>query len=280
MALTMNIKGKLVAFDTPKVAGIVNVTPDSFYSGSRSRSAADVRSRVEEMLEAGAAIIDIGGYSSRPGAPEVSADEEYSRLACGLEAIREVAPDVPVSVDTFRASVARRCVEEWDADIINDISGGTLDPEMWPVVAELRVPYVLMHLRGNPETMQTLTDYDDVTTEVITDLSRKVYELRGLGVNDIIIDPGFGFAKTVEQNFRLLGELREFKKIGLPLLVGVSRKSMIYNTLGCCPEESLYGTVAAQTVALCNGADIIRTHDVKAAMDAVKIVCRLRDAQD
>lgn len=280
MALTMNIKGKLVAFDTPKVAGIVNVTPDSFYSGSRSRSAADVRRRVEEMLEAGAAIIDIGGYSSRPGAPEVSADEEYSRLACGLEAVREVAPDVPVSVDTFRASVARRCVEEWDADIINDISGGTLDPEMWPIVAELRVPYVLMHMRGNPETMQTLTDYDDVTAEVITGLSRKVYELRGIGVNDIIIDPGFGFAKTAEQNFRLLGELREFKKIGLPLLVGVSRKSMICNTLGCSPEESLYGTAAAQTVALCNGADIIRTHDVKAAVDAVKIVCRLRDAQD
>lgn len=237
-SLTLNVKGRLISFARPKVMGIVNVTPDSFYEGSRTRTRAELTDRIRAMREEGADIIDIGGYSSRPGADEVSADEEYSRLALGLEAVREVWEDAVVSIDTFRASVARKCVEQWGADIVNDIAGGTLDPEMWETVAELRVAYVLMHMRGTPATMQSLTDYTDVTAEVITDLSKKVWQLRGLGVNDIIIDPGFGFAKTVEQNYRLLAELGEFCKMGMPVLAGVSRKSMIWKPLDITPSES------------------------------------------
>lgn len=276
--LTINVKGRLVDFSTPKVMGIVNVTPDSFYAGSRASDRASIKRRVEKMRDDGADIIDLGGYSSRPGASDVDSGEEYSRLATGLEAVREVWPDAIVSVDTFRAEVARRCVEEWGADIVNDIAGGTLDPEMWHTVADLGVAYVLMHMRGTPATMQTFTEYEDVTAEVITDLSRKVYELRGLGVNDIIIDPGFGFAKTSGQNFRMLGELGEFCKMGMPVLAGLSRKTMIWKTLGSTPEESLDGTVALDAIALYNGADIIRVHDVKAAADTVRLISALRSS--
>ena len=266
-------------FARPKVMGIVNVTPDSFHSGSRALTKEEVRARVEEMRAGGADIIDIGGYSTRPGASPVSTEEEYSRLALGLEAVREVWPDAVVSVDTFRASVARRCVEEWGADIVNDVAGGTLDPEMWPTVAELRVAYVLTHMRGTPETMQSMTDYSDVTAEVITELSRKVYELRGLGVNDIIIDPGFGFAKTVEQNFTMLRQLGEFCRMGMPVMAGLSRKSMIWRTLGKTPEESLAGTIALDAIALYNGADILRVHDVEAAADTVRVLTHLKPQQ-
>ncbi len=271
-SLTLNVKGRLISFARPKVMGIVNVTPDSFYEGSRTRTRAELTDRIRAMREEGADIIDIGGYSSRPGADEVSADEEYSRLALGLEAVREVWEDAVVSIDTFRASVARKCVEQWGADIVNDIAGGTLDPEMWETVAELRVAYVLMHMRGTPATMQSLTDYTDVTAEVITDLSKKVWQLRGLGVNDIIIDPGFGFAKTVEQNYRLLAELGEFCKMGMPVLAGVSRKSMIWKPLDITPSESLAGTIALDAIALRNGADIVRVHDVKAAVETVRLL--------
>ena len=248
--LTLNIRGRLVDLSTPKVMGIVNVTPDSFYSGSRTSGREALERRILQLREEGADIVDLGGYSSRPGADDVSPEEEYSRLASGLEVVKEVWPEVPVSIDTFRASVARRCVEEWGADIINDIGGGTLDPEMWQTVADLRVAYVLMHMRGTPSTMSSLTDYEDVTAEVITDLSRKVYELRGLGVCDIIIDPGFGFAKTVDQNFRLLDELREFCRMGMPVLAGMSRKTMIWKTLGVTPEESLTGTISLNTIGI------------------------------
>ena len=220
-------------------------------------------------------MLDFGGYSTRPGAAPVTEDEEYSRLAIGLEAVKELWPEVPVSVDTFRASVARRCVEEWGADIINDVGGGTLDPEMWPTVAELRVAYVLMHMRGTPATMNTLTDYNDVTADVITDLSKKVYELRGLGVCDIIIDPGFGFAKTVDQNFRMLDELDEFCKMGMPVLAGLSRKSMIWRTLGITPEESLEGTIGLNAIALDRGASILRVHDVRPARQLVSLIGKL-----
>lgn len=274
--LTINIKGRLITFDTPKVMGIVNVTPDSFYSGSRTLGRNEIRERVRTLVAEGADILDLGGYSSRPGADDVSSEEEYSRLATGLEVVKDVAPDVPVSIDTFRASVARRCVEEWGADIINDISGGTLDPDMWHTVADLRVAYVLMHTRGTPATMQSLTDYADVTAEVITDLAKKVYELRGLGVNDIIIDPGFGFAKTVEQNFRLLDELGEFCKMGMPVLAGLSRKTMIWKTLGITPEESLDGTIALDAIALDRGADIVRVHDVAPAVATTRLVAAMR----
>lgn len=269
--LTLNIRGRLVDLSTPKVMGIVNVTPDSFYSGSRVSGREALERRVLQLREEGADIVDLGGYSSRPGADDVSPEEEYSRLAGGLEIVKELWPEVPVSIDTFRASVARRCVEEWCADIINDIGGGTLDPEMWQIVADLRVAYVLMHMRGTPSTMSSLTDYEDVTAEVITDLSRKVYELRGLGVCDIIIDPGFGFAKTVDQNFRLLDELHEFCRMGMPVLAGMSRKTMIWKTLGVTPEESLPGTIALNAIALREGASILRVHDVKAAREVVML---------
>ena len=231
------------------------------------------------MKEEGADIIDIGGYSSRTGASEVSEDEEYSGLAVGLEAIREVWPEAVVSVDTFRANVARRCVEEWGVDIINDIGGGTLDPDIRQTVADLGVAYVLMHMRGTPSTMQSKTEYADVTAEVLTDLSKKAYELSGLGVKDIIIDPGFGFAKTVEQNFRLLEDFEEFCKMGMPVLAGISRKTMIWKTLGIHPEESLSGTIALDAIALYKGADIVRVHDVKPAVETARLVSALRCAK-
>ena len=274
--LTINIKGRPITFDTPKVMGIVNVTPDSFYSGSRTQGRDEIKDRVMTLVGEGADILDLGGYSSRPGADDVSAEEEYSRLAAGLEVVKEVAPDVPVSIDTFRAAVARKCVEEWGADIINDISGGTLDPDMWHTVADLRVAYVLMHTRGTPATMQSLTDYADVTADIITDLAKKVYELRGLGVNDIIIDPGFGFAKTVEQNFRLLDELGEFCKMGMPVLAGLSRKTMIWKTLGITPGESMDGTIALDAIALDRGADIVRVHDVAPAVATARLMAVMR----
>lgn len=277
--LTINIKGRLIDFATPKVMGIVNVTPDSFYAGSRASCREEVAEKVARMRAEGADIIDIGGCSSGPGASVVDADEEYARLATGLEAVREVWADAIVSVDTFRGSVARRCVEEWGVDIINDIGGGTLDADMWQTVAELGVAYVLMHTRGTPETMQGLTDYADVTAEVITDLSKKAYELRGLGVCDIIIDPGFGFAKTAEQNFKLLDELGEFCKMGMPVLAGMSRKRMVYQTLGISPEESLDGTVALDAIALYNGADIVRVHDVAPAAASAKLVAMIRNSR-
>ena len=273
--MTLNIRGELMDLSIPKVMGIVNVTPDSFYSGSRTQSVFEIRGRIEQMIADGVDILDLGGYSSRPGADNVSGDEEYDRLARGLEVVKEAAPWIPVSIDTFRASVARRCVEEWNVDIINDIGGGTLDPEIQETVADLHVAYVLMHMRGTPSTMQSLTDYQDVTAEVITDLSKKVYHLRGLGVNDIIIDPGFGFAKTVAQNFQMLNELGEFCKMGMPVLVGISRKTMIWKTLGVTPEEALDGTVALDAIAIDRGANIIRVHDVRPAVQTVKLLSQL-----
>ena len=270
--MTINIKGQLMDFAVPKVMAIVNVTPDSFFSGSRLANAEEIRNRIRTVREEGADILDVGGYSSRPGAAEVSEEEEYSRLARGLEIIRDEWPEAPVSIDTFRSDVARRCIEEWGADIVNDISGGTLDPEMWRMVGDLKPVYVLMHMRGTPATMQSMTDYEDVTAEVITDLSRKCYELRGLGVNDIIIDPGFGFAKTVEQNFQLLRELGEFCKMGMPVLAGLSRKSMIWRKLGITPEESLAGTIALNTMAVERGANILRVHDVKPAVQVISLI--------
>lgn len=266
-----------MSFDVPKVMGIVNVTPDSFYAGSRFPGGNGVADRVEAMRDEGADMIDIGGFSSRPGAGEVPAEEEYSRLATGLEAVRRVWPEAVVSVDTFRAEVARRCVEDWDVQIINDISGGDLDPEMWDTVAALRVAYVLMHMRGNPQTMGKLTGYGDVTAEVLSDLAFKAASLRAKGVADIIIDPGFGFAKTVEQNYRLLSDLREFRLAGGPVLAGVSRKTMIWKPLGITPAEAGNGTTVLNTIALLNGADILRVHDVRPAVEAVRLTGMLNN---
>lgn len=251
--------------------GIINVTPDSFYAGSRVQDEGAVALRAAGMLADGADCLDIGGYSSRPGCEDISAEEEYSRLAKALQEIRRVSETAILSVDTFRAEVARRCVNDWNVQIINDISGGTLDPDMFGTVAELGVAYVLMHMRGTPQTMTALTDYRDVTAEVISELSFRMAELRSLGVADIIVDPGFGFAKTIGQNFTLLNRLEEFRILGAPLLAGVSRKSMIWRTLGSTPQESLNGTTVLNTIALEKGASILRVHDVRQAREAVML---------
>lgn len=270
-AMTIDIKGKLIDLSSPLVMGIINVTPDSFYSGSRTACGDSVLERIVEMNEQGIDIFDVGGYSSRSGADAIPEEEEWRRLDIGLGSIRKTFPDAIISVDTFRASAARRCVEEWGADIINDISGGTLDNEMWQTVADLKVPYVLMHMRGTPADMQEFTAYNDVTADVISDLASKLDKLRLLGVNDVIIDPGFGFSKTIDQNFRLLSELDRFSILGCPVLAGLSRKSMIFKTLGTSPQESLAGTVALNMAALMKGAAILRVHDVREAVECVSL---------
>lgn len=269
---TLNIRGELRQYDRPQVMGIVNVTPDSFFAASRTATESAIKERVRQMLDSGADFIDIGAYSSRPGADEVTPEEEISRLDVGMKALREIAPDIPVSVDTFRADVARTAILELGADIINDISGGDLDHEMTDTVAELGVPYILMHMRGTPSTMQTLTDYNDVTADVIADLSRKLRELRLKGVADVIVDPGFGFAKTVGQNYDMMRNLEEFTRLlDAPLLVGISRKSMITKLLGITPDAALAATTALNTIALTRGASFLRVHDALEASQAVRI---------
>lgn len=259
--------------------GIVNVTPDSFYAGSRTMAEADIESRVTRMIADGADMIDIGAYSSRPGAGDVTAEEELTRLSIGMKALRRVAPEIPVSVDTFRASVARAAITELGADMINDISGGGLDEQMFPTVASLHVPYILMHMRGTPATMQQFTDYDDVAADVAAELAARLQKLALAGVADVIIDPGFGFSKTLEQNYRLLDALDSFRRLfERPILVGVSRKSMITRTLGITPAEALCGTTAVNTIALMKGASILRVHDVKEAAQAITIVEQLNSA--
>lgn len=271
---SLNIHGNLVEFTEPQVMGILNVTPDSFYASSRHLDADSIAKQAIGMLDNGVDIIDIGAYSSRPGAQEVCIDEELRRLKLGIETIRKnVSSDILISVDTFRSEVARIAVEEYGADIINDISGGTLDSEMFVTVKNLKVPYILMHMRGTPASMQTMTDYLDVTADVITDIAKKISILNDIGVNDIIVDPGFGFAKTVPQNFRLLHHLDLIgQATGQPLLVGVSRKSMIYKSLDITPEKALNGTTIINTIALLQGASILRVHDVKEAREAVNLV--------
>lgn len=268
--LTINIRGRLVDFATPKVMGIINATPDSFYAASRTPDAGAIRRRAAEMREQGADWLDLGGYSTRPGAEEVPEGVETERLLRALEAVRDVWSEAVVSVDTFRASVARRLVEA-GADIVNDVAGGILDPEMGATVAELKVPYILMHMRGTPATMQSLTDYSDVTAEVLSDLMHKAADLRALGVCDIILDPGFGFAKTVEQNYSLLAHMPAFASTGLPVLAGLSRKSMIWRPLGISPDDTLPGTTSLNMAALLGGADILRVHDVAAARQCVEV---------
>lgn len=270
---TLTIKGEKRAIVKPWVMGILNVTPDSFYSGSRMGvDEMRIGERVEEILKEGGDIIDIGAYSTRLNADDISPEEEYSRLKIGLNVIKNIDANAIVSVDTFRADVARRCVEEFGVDIVNDVSGGTLDDEMFATVANLKVPYILMHMRGTPATMQQLTEYNDVTRDVIDDLHKKKCALNDLGIDDVIIDPGFGFSKTVEQNFEMLNRLEDFKQLDAPLLVGVSRKSMIFRTLGCTPVESLNGTTVINTISLLKGAHILRVHDVKEAVEVCKLV--------
>lgn len=274
---TINIKGELFSLDRPVVMGILNVTPDSFFAGSRKRTEAEIAARIEEILAQGGDWIDIGGYSSRPDATPVTADEEMRRLELGLEILSRDYPSVPVSVDTFRADVARCCVEKYGVAMINDISAGELDPEMFRTVADLQVPYIMMHMRGTPQTMASLTDYTDLMDEIMLYFAEKVRQLRLMGVSDLILDPGFGFSKTLEQNYELMAHLREFGIFDLPILVGISRKRMIYQLLGGSPEESLNGTTALHAYALLNGADILRVHDVKEAVEVVRIVQKIKE---
>lgn len=273
--MTMNIKGRLVSFDRPLVMGILNVTPDSFYSASRKQTEKEIAERVEAIIGEGGDIIDIGGYSSRPDAAEVSEEEEMRRIETVLKLINRDYPETVVSVDTFRASVAQLSVEEYGAAIINDISGGQIDAEMFDTVARLKVPYILMHMRGTPQTMQRYTDYNDITADIMKYFSEKLEELFSLGVNDVILDPGFGFSKTLEQNYELMSHLSDFRIFNLPVLVGISRKSMIYKLLGGTAADSLNGTTVLDTYALLNGANILRVHDVRAAVETVRIVNQL-----
>ena len=273
---SLNLKGRLVTIDRPWVMGIINVTPDSFYGGSRVEDEQTLVERVQAMLDDGADVLDIGACSTRPGSEQVDARGEMQRLDWALGIIRRVSPDVILSVDTYRADVARRCVMEWGTDIINDISGGTIDEDMFSTIANLQVPYVLMHTRGTPETMASMTDYDNVAADVLEWMARRIDVLRQMGVADIIADPGFGFAKTMEQNYELLARLDAFHALDAPLLVGVSRKRMIYTPLDCTADEALNGTTVINTLALQQGAHILRVHDVKPAVEAVKLTTLTR----
>lgn len=276
----LNVNGRLLDLSTPCVMGILNLTPDSFYAHSRMETDEAIAARTHQIVDEGAAIVDVGAYSSRPGAADVSAGEEMARLRRGLEIIRREVPEAVVSVDTFRADVARMCVEEYGVAIVNDISAGELDKDMFATVAELRVPYVMMHMLGRPQDMQQASHYDNVVREVFLYFARKVQQLRDMGAYDLVLDPGFGFGKTLEHNYELMARLEEFSVFELPLLVGISRKSMIYKLLGISPEEALNGTTVLHTIALQKGADILRVHDVRQAVEAVRIVEALKRAQN
>lgn len=273
---SLNIQGTLLALDTPQVMGILNVTPDSFYAGSRKQTEKEIRERCRQIIDEGASIIDIGAYSSRPDAVDITPEEEMSRLRMGLEILREAYPDVPVSVDTFRADVAEMCVTDYRAGIINDIAGGEMDDQMFATVARLQVPYIMMHMKGTPQTMQAAPHYDHLVREIMLYFAEKVNRLHALGVSDVILDPGFGFGKTVAHNYKLMNHLEDFAIFDLPLLVGISRKSMIYKLLGGTPADALNGTTALHTVALMKGAHILRVHDVREAVETVRIVKTMR----
>lgn len=270
--ITLNLRGRLLELREPQIMGILNVTPDSFFSESRTPDEEHIAQRVKQMMNDGADMIDIGGYSSRSGANDVSTEEEMNRLRRGLRIIRKLYPDVPVSVDTFRADVARMCIEEEGADIINDISGGMMDRQMFRTVAQLHVPYIMMHMQGTPDSMQLAPHYDNLRQEVMLYFAERIDRLCQMGVKDIIVDPGFGFGKTMEHNYELMAHLEDFHVFGLPLLVGISRKSMIYKLLGGTPQTSLNGTTVLNTIALTKGAHILRVHDVKEAVEAKRIV--------
>lgn len=267
---TLNIRGKLYDISTPKVMGIVNITHNSFYENSRLQDVDGIVERVGLMVEQGADMIDIGGYSTRPNAEDILEGEEIDRVMRAVEPVLKYFPELIISIDTFRSQVAKIAVSA-GAHIINDVSGGTLDADMFDTVANLHVPYILMHMRGNPKTMNTLTVYDDLITDILQDLSLKLRLLQEKGVADVMIDPGFGFSKTTAQNFELMNKLEEFKLLGLPILVGISRKRMIYHTLGGEAADALNGTTVLNTIALNKGASILRVHDVKEAAEAVKL---------
>lgn len=267
---TLNIRGRLLDLSEPVVMGILNVTPDSFFSGSRVGSEDEIIGRAGQMLLEGAGMIDIGGYSTRPGAREVEPEEESDRIESAVTPLAKYFPELVISVDTFRSEVAERGIRS-GAHIVNDVAGGTLDSEMFDTVARLRVPYILMHMRGTPQTMNQLTDYQNLVPDVLRDLKQKADVLRAKGVADLIIDPGFGFAKSIPQNFVLMRHLSDFGLLGYPVLAGISRKTTIYKTLNISADEALNGTTVLNTLALQQGASILRVHDVRPAAEAVKL---------
>lgn len=270
----INCKGELITFDSPKVMGILNITPDSFYSGSRT-SVSEVIKKAEQMLLEGASFIDIGGYSSRPNAQEVSLEEEIQRVVPVVEALVSEFPHIRISVDTFRSKVAQLSLEV-GACIINDISAGQIEDTMWEVIQKYQVPYIAMHMRGTPQTMQNYTDYQNIVKDILFYFSQVKDRARQLQINDLIIDTGFGFSKTLSQNYELMQQLSLFRALECPILVGISRKSMLYKLLGTSPEEALNATSVLNTFALLQGADILRVHDVKEAIECVKIVQELQ----
>ncbi len=271
IAKYINVNGCLMDLETPRVMGILNVTPDSFYAGSRKQSEEEILLRARQIVDEGGGIIDIGAYSSRQDAEHISTEEEASRLKNALTLLNREMPEAIISVDTFRADIAKMCVEEYGVAIINDISAGSMDENMMPTVAKLGVPYIMMHMKGTPQNMQKNPEYDNVVKEMMYYFSEKVQRMRDLGAKDIIIDPGFGFGKTLEHNYMLMNKLEEFQIFELPILVGISRKSMIYRLLGNTPEEALNGTTVLNTISLMKGANILRVHDVKEACETVKI---------
>ena len=271
---TLNVNGRLLVLDTPKVMGILNVTPDSFYDGGWYLSEPAIISQVEKMIREEADIIDVGGYSTRPGAAAVTVREEVERVITAIRIIRREFPHAIISADTFRGEVAHAAVQE-GADIINDISGGELDATLLETVARLKVPYILMHMRGNPQTMSGLAQYNHLLKELLDYFHQKLHGLRNLGVTDVIVDPGFGFAKTREQNFQLLNSLEDLHILGQPVMVGLSRKSMIWKTLNIQPENALNGTTALHAIALLKGASMLRVHDIREAKEVIKLVTRI-----
>ena len=274
---TINVHGRLLQLDKPKVMGILNLSEESFYASVSAPTREKVFSRVGKMLAEGTDMIDVGACSTRPSSTGVTVEEEMQALRMALPIVRELAPETVISVDTYRADVATMCVEEYGVDVINDISAGEMDARMFDTIARLRVPYIMMHMQGVPENMQHNPCYADVVDEVLAYLARRANELRDRGVADVIADPGFGFGKTLEHNYQLMSRLEELHTLGMPLLVGISRKSMIYRLLGVTPDEALNGTTALNTVALMKGAHILRVHDVKACRQCIDVVDKLRN---
>lgn len=276
---TLKAGGKLICFDTPKVMGILNATPDSFFEGSRCTTEKELENRIVEIIGQGADMIDVGAYSSRPDSQNISAEEEWRRSKTALSILRNKFPDAVVSVDTFRSEIARKSVEEYGVEIINDISGGQLDDKMFQTIADLKCAYIMMHMRGTPQTMQQYCQYDNLFQDICHYFVERLDRLRELGVANVVLDPGFGFSKTLDQNYELMSFMQHFAILDKPLLVGISRKSMIYKLLGTDPAESLNGTTVLNTVALAKGADILRVHDVKEAVEVVRISQKINDNQ-
>ena len=276
----INIRGRLIDLSLPRVMGIINVTPDSFFSGSRAESETEIIENAGKMIEDGADFLDIGGWSSRPGAGEIPAEEERARVITAVKAVSREFPEAAISVDTYRSEIAEEAVSEYGAGMINDITGGESDRNMFQTVSRLQVPYVIMHMQGLPSYMQENPSYENVASDIIKWFGERTVRLKSMGVSDIIIDPGFGFGKNASHNFQLLNSLGDFSITGLPVLVGVSRKSMVWKTLGISPEEALNGTTVLNTVALLAGADILRVHDVREAVQAVKLVQKLRNSSN